>query len=308
MFERHEPTTIDKERKIMTKEEILQKLSKDLEARGRVPDTVEDYISRVKRYQDYFDKPADQMGESEIMEYQRYLITEKGVSASSVNTYNSALRFVYSVTLDVTLNYKKVPRLKQTRRIPQIFTKEEVRKIIDSTENLVHRSLLMLAYGSGLRLSEITNLKVTDIESEHMRILIRCGKGDRDRYTILPQTTLDTLREYWKVYRPTDWLFEAPTKGGKYVNRTLAGVFKAALKKSGVTKPGSIHTLRHCFASHFYEDDHNLLALKKLLGHVRIDTTAWYTQLAYSQILGLKSPIETLPKKKGRPRKVRADA
>ena len=292
----------------MTQEQILAKLKTDLEARGRSPDTVEDYVAKVRRFQDHFSRPADQMGETEIMDYQHHLLTEKGLSSASANTYNSAIRFVYGITLDIALNYKKIPRVKQTRRIPQIFTKEEVRRIIDSAETLAHKSMLMLAYGSGLRLSEITNLKVSDIESNHMRILIRHGKGDRDRYAMLPLPTLDTLREYWKAYRPKDWLFEAPKKGGKYVNKTLEDVFKRALRKSCVTKPGSIHMLRTCFATHFYEDERNLLALKKLLGHVRIDTTAYYTQLAYSHVLGMKSPIETLPKKKGRPRKGNSDA
>jgi len=292
----------------MTKEEILQKLTKDLEVRGRSPETVEDYTDRIRRYQDYYDKPADQMGEAEILDYLHYLGTEKKLTPSTVNTHNSALRFVYGVTLDITLNYKRLPRLKQTRRIPQIFTKEEVRRILDSAGTLRNKSMLMLAYGSGLRLSEITNLKPMDIESDQMRILVRHGKGDRDRYAMLPQITLDTLREYWKECRPKEWLFESPRKGGKYINKSLENVFKRALKKSGVTKPGSIHTLRHCYATHLYEDGHNLLAMKKLLGHVRIDTTAWYTQLAASDVLKLKSPIETLPKKKGRPLKVKADA
>lgn len=292
----------------MTKEEILQKLVKDLEMRGRSPATIEEYHDRVRRYQNYYDKSADQMGESEIIDYLHYLATDRRLSAAGVNGHNSALRFVYGVTLDVTLNYKKLPRLKQTRRIPQIFNKEEVRKILDSTGTLRDKSMLMLAYGSGLRLSEITNLVPSDIESDQMRILVRRGKGDRDRYAMLPQVTLETLRDYWKEYRPSEWLFEAPRNGGKFHDKTLNDVFKRALKKSGVTKSGSLHTLRHCFATHLYEDGHNLLALKKLLGHVRIDTTAWYTQLAYSHVLGMTSPIETLPKKKGRPRKVNADA
>jgi len=292
----------------MTKEQTLAKLKTDLESRGRSPDTVREYVMHVRLYQDHFGRPADQMGEAEIMEYQHHLVTEKGLSPSSANTYNSALRFVYGVTLDVTLNYKKLPRLKQTRRIPQIYTKEEVRRILDSAGTLIHKAMLMLAYGSGLRLSEITNLKASDIESKQMRILIRHGKGDRDRYAMLPQTTLDTLREYWKAYRPKEWLFEAPNKGGRYLGSTLRDAFKAALKKSGVAKPGTVHTLRHCFATHLYEDGNNLLVMKKLLGHVRIDTTAWYTQLSNTHMLGLKSPIETLPKKKGRPRKVSADA
>jgi site-specific recombinase XerD len=292
----------------MTKEQILAKLKVDLEARGRSASTIRDYVGNVRRFQDYYGKPADEMGEAEIMEHQHYLITVKGVSHSNANSYNSALRFVYDVTLDMDLNHKKVPRLKESRRIPQIFTKEEVRKIIDSADTLIHKAMLMLAYGSGLRLSEITNLKIADIESDKMRILIRQGKGDRDRYAMLPQITLDTLREYWLAYRPVEWLFVAPRKGGKYVNGTLEDAFKSALKKSGVLKPGSIHMFRRCFATHFYEDGHDLLALKKLLGHVRIDTTAWYTQLADSRVLQLKSPIETLPEKMGCPRKENANA
>jgi len=251
----------------MTKEEILQKLVKDLEMWGRSIDTIRDYTSKVRLYQDYFGKPADQMGETEINEYLYYLLMEKQNNPTSVNTYNSALRFAYGVTLDRVLNYKKLPKLKQTRRIPQLFTKEEIRKIIDSAETLTHKAMLMLAYGSGLRLSEITHLKICDIESGQMRILVRHGKGDRDRYAMLPQTTLELLREYWKANRPKDWLFEAPKTDGKCHERTLQDALKSALKKSGVKKQGTIHTRRHCFATHLYEDGHNLLAMKKLLGH-----------------------------------------
>lgn len=288
----------------MTKTEVLQKLTKDLEMRGRSIETIKEYTSKVRLFQDYYDKSADQMGEKEILDYLYYLVTEKKITPQSVNTYNSALRFVYGVTLDVVLNYKKLPRLKQNRRIPQIFTKEEIRKILDAADSKIHKAMLMLAYGSGLRLSEITNLKASDIESGQMRILVRQGKGNRDRYTMLPQSTLEYLREYWKEYRPKEWLFEAPRTGGRYNNRTLQDAFKSALRKSGVKKQGTIHTLRHCYATHLYEDEHNLLGLKKLLGHVRIDTTAWYTQLANSEVFKIKSPIDTLPKKKGRPHKM----
>ena len=191
----------------MTKTEVLQKLTKDLEMRGRSIETIKEYTSKVRLFQDYYDKSADQMGEKEILDYLYYLVTEKKITPQSVNTYNSALRFVYGVTLDVVLNYKKLPRLKQNRRIPQIFTKEEIRKILDAADSKIHKAMLMLAYGSGLRLSEITNLKASDIESGQMRILVRQGKGNRDRYTMLPQSTLEYLREYWKEYRPKEWLF-----------------------------------------------------------------------------------------------------
>ena len=293
----------------MKKEEILTNLRKDLELRGRSATTIKEYVSKIQMYQDYYDKPADELGIAEMNDYLHHLLTEKRRSASTVNTYNSAFRFVYGVTLDITLNYKKLTRVPQTRRLPQLFTREEIGKIIESAGNLCHRAMFMLAYGSGLRLSEITGLKVTDIESAQSRIFIRHGKGDRDRYAMLPKTTLEILREYWLNCnpRPRDWLFEAPQAGGRYLNRTLDDAFRSALKRSGVKKRGSMHTLRHCFATHLYEDGHNLLAMKKLLGHVRIDTTSWYTQLAESDVLKLKSPIESLPKKRTRKKKSGTD-
>jgi site-specific recombinase XerD len=295
----------------MKQTEILAKLRKDLELRGRSSGTVEEYVRKIRLYQEYYGKSAEELGIEEIRNYLHYLVTEKKLSASTVNLYNCALRFVYGVTLDVTLNYKKLVRVPQTRRLPQLFTREEIGLIIESAGNLSQKAMFMLAYGSGLRLSEITRLKVTDIESEQRRILVRHGKGNRDRYAMLPQSTLEALREYWLscTPRPRDWLFEAPVTGGQYHTRTLQDAFKSALRKSGVKKYGTVHTLRHCFATHLYEEGHNLLALKKLLGHVRIDTTAWYTQLAESDVLKLKSPIESLPKKRGRKAKaVSADA
>ena len=286
----------------MKKEEIIEKLRKDLELRGRSAGTIKDYAAKIQLYQEYYNKPADELGIAEMNDYLHHLLTEKKRSASTVNTYNSAFRFLYGVTLDVTVNYKKLTRVPQTRRLPQLFTREEISLIIESAGNVSHKAMFMLAYGSGLRLSEITGLKVSDIESEHSRILVRHGKGNRDRYALLPKATLEVLREYWLSCspRPRDWLFEAPKVGGRYHDRTLQDGFKAALRKSGVKKYGTMHTLRHCFATHLYEDGHNLLALKKLLGHVRIDTTSWYTQIAASELLKLKSPIESLLKKQGR--------
>jgi site-specific recombinase XerD len=286
----------------MRKEEILANLQKDLELRGRSAGTIKEYVSKIQMYQDYYGKPADELGIEEMNDYLHHLLTEKKRSASTVNTYNSAFRFVYGVTLDITLNYKKLTRVSESRRLPQLFTREEISAIIESAGNLCHKAMLMLAYGSGLRLSEITGLKVSDIESDQSRILIRHGKGNRDRYALLPKATLEVLREYWLscTPRPRDWLFESPRMGGRYHDRTLQDAMKSALRRSGVKKHGTMHTLRHCFATHLYEDGNNLLALKKLLGHVRIDTTSWYTQVASSEILKLKSPIESLPKKRGR--------
>ena len=292
----------------MTKEQILAKLKADLELRGRSEETIKEYMSKARLFQDYYDRPADEMGEQEIIDYLHYLLTAKQISQTSVNTYNSGLRFLYGVTLDRVLNYKKLPRLKQIRSLPQIFTKDEVRRIIDSAGSLTHKALLMLAYGSGLRLSEITNLKVCDIDSKQMRIFVRKGKGERDRFALLPESTLAVLREYWMEHHPKDWLFAAPKLGGQYRVKTVQDAFKKALKRSGVQKHGTVHTLRHCFATHLLEAGVDLYTIKKLLGHVRIDTTVWYSQLADSEVMKVKSPIDSLPKKRGRKPNAQAES
>ena len=228
------------------------------------------------------------------MDYQHYLITEKGLSASSANTYNSALRFVYGVTLDVALNHKKVPRLKQNRSIPILPTKEELGYLFYlAGDNLRNKAMFMTIYGSGLRISETANLKVSDIDSEGGRILIRKGKGDRDRYAILPKRTLEILREYWTETQPRDWLF-LTKQGTKMTEKTIHDAWKSVVKRSGIPKRITVHMLRHCFATHMLNEGNNVFAIKRLLGHVRIDTTTWYLQFADSDILKLKSPIDTM--------------
>jgi len=279
----------------MTKEQILEKLQFDLESRGRSPDTVEDYIARVRRFQDHFDKTAEQMREDEIMEYQHYLITEKKLATASVNTYNSAIRFVYSVTLDIVLNLRKIPRLKQIREIPILPSKEELGYLfyLAGLDNLRDKALFMTIYGAGLRISEAAKLKVSDIESESGRILIRKGKGGRDRYAILPKKALDALREYWKQSQPSEWLF-VTKKGNRMEEKSIQDAWKKYVKRSGFTKHITVHTLRHCFATHLLNEGNNVFAIKRLLGHVRIDTTTWYLQFADSEILKLKSPLDTM--------------
>jgi site-specific recombinase XerD len=278
----------------MTKEQILEKLKKDLEARGRSALTSADYVRHVRVFQDHYDKPADQMGESEIMEFQHHLITKKGLSPSSANTYNSALRFVYGVTLDVALNYKKMPRLKQVRSIPILPTKEELGYLFYlAGDSLRNKALFMTIYGSGLRISEAANLKINDIDSAGGRIFIRKGKGSRDRYAMLPKKTLEVLREYWAEARPKDWLF-VTKNGSRMTEKTIQDAWKSIVKRSGIPKHITVHTLRHCFATHLLNEGNNVFAIKRLLGHVRIDTTTWYLQFSDSEILKLKSPLDTM--------------
>lgn len=292
----------------MTKQELLERLKFDLELRNRSEATIRDYIRRVQCFQDYFDRPADQMSEVEISEYLHYLLHSKKLNPASVNTYNSSIRFVYAHTLETNLNLKKIPRVKTSRSIPQLPDKAELQKIFDCAPSLMYKAIFMTIYGSGLRISEATDLRIQDIDSKSMRIFVNQGKGGKDRFTLLPMATLNILREYYKQYRPKQWLFWT-RNGRKMSTKAIQDAFQSAVVKSGVKQHVTVHTLRACFATHLLESGVNLIVIKQLLGHVKLDTTAWYMGLADSQVFKTKSPLDSMPKKRGRkPGKAAANA
>lgn len=281
----------------MTKEDIIQKTKTALELRGRNESTIRAYTDVVKAYQDYHGKPADQMGEEEIAEYLHYLLTKKKLSSNSVNGHNTALRFLYAETMDVSLDLRKIPEIKRKRSFPQLLTKEEIQKVFNCTKNLQYKAMFMLAYGSGLRLSEIINLRVCDIDSKQMRIFVSKGKGGKDRYTLLPQTTLEVLREYWRECRTRNWLFVRKDSDERHHKRTVQDSFKRSVQRAGIDKKVTIHTLRHCFTTHLLNEGQDLYAISKLLGHSRLDTTSWYIHLTDSHTLRVQSPLDTMREK-----------
>lgn len=279
----------------MTQDEILNQLKFDMELRGLSLHTQEEYLIKAKMFQKHFCKPATELGIKEIREFLHYLKTETKLSNGSINTYNSGLRFLYGVTLDVTLNYKQIPCQKKKRKFPDILTQEEIKKLFDSCDNLRDKCILMTLYGAGLRLSEVANLKVSDIDSQKMRILIRSGKGDKDRYALLSQTNLEILREYWKSYRPTEFLFKSRMQSSPHLTpRAVANMFHKYKEKAGITKNVSVHTLRHCFATHLLEADTNIYHIKQLLGHADISTTTFYLHLLKLDSICVESPLDTL--------------
>lgn len=201
----------------MTQEEVLEKLRFDTQLRGLSIHTQEEYLTKVKAFQNHFNKPATEMGLEELRTFLYYLKIEKKLCNGSINTYNSGLRFLYGVTLNISLNYKQIPRQRKIRKFPDILTQEEVKRLFDSCDNVRDKCILMTLYGSGLRLSEVANLKISDIDSQKMRIFVRNGKGGKDRYALLSKTNLDILREYWKTYRPKEYLFKGRTKSSPHL-------------------------------------------------------------------------------------------
>ena len=275
----------------MNQQEVLSKMQTDMEMRGFSAASKLSYTTRVKYFQNHFNKSAYEMHEDEVREFLHYQLTERRNLASSVNTLNATLRFLYDVTLDKPLSYRKVPRAKESRRIPVLPSKEELAALFLMIANKKYQAMFMTIYGSGLRLSEAANLKINDIDSKNMRIIIRKGKGDKDRFALLPMKTLLALRDYYKAYRPKEWLFENG-RGSGLTTRAIQIAFETIVEKSGINKHMTVHTLRHAFATHLLNEGANIYEIKKLMGHVRIDSTTWYLQLTNNQAMRLKSPLD----------------
>ena len=281
----------------MTREEILAKVKFHTELRGLSKNTQEEYYTKTKAMQDHFDKPATELNIEDIQKYLHYLYTEKKLTSGSVNTYNSGIRFLYNIVLDIPLNNYKIPCHKKHHHFPDILTRDEVERLINSCKNLRDKAILITMYSGGLRLGEVGNLKVSDIDSEKMQILIRLGKGGKDRYALLSQTNLDVLREYWKVHRPKEWLFISRNKNkpdAHLSTRGIQNVFRGAQIAYGITKKISCHTLRHSFATHLLEDGVSIFHIKQLLGHSDISTTCIYLHLVKISGLDVISPIDKM--------------
>lgn len=279
----------------MLNEEILERLASDIKLRGLSPNTLATYVNRVRTFMSHIAHPVEQLDEAHVKKFLLYLLEERKLKHGTVNTYNSALRFLYGVTLNKPLNVWQIPRCKPHRDLPQLLTKAEVVRLLEHAPNPMYRALFMTIYGSGLRVSEAVGIKVCDIDSEKMRIFIRKGKGGRDRYATLSQRALEELRRYWKIARPTDDLFLTRLKK-KPTPRSVNDAFHASMARAGINKKATVHTLRHCFATHLLENDTNLFHIKKLLGHRSIRSTVWYLHFAENAAFQVVSPLD-LPEK-----------
>lgn len=278
-----------------TQEQVLQRMAEDLRLRGLSPNTVDVYVRCARIFLKFLQRPVEDLGTEDIRRFLSHLVRKKRLSPKTVNVYSASIRFLFAVTLDRTLNYLQIPRQKERRSLPEVLTREEVFTVLQNCQNIKHKAILALAYGSGLRVSEVTALKIQHIDSKNMRVFVQGGKGGKDRYTLLSYTCLHILREYWKAYRPNhpeNWLFPGARNKSHIVSHSLQRVFKNAVQRANITKRVSIHTLRHSFATHLLEDGASLLQIKDLLGHASIRTTTIYLHLA-NVTAGIASPLDT---------------
>lgn len=282
---------------MLTQQQALQRMKADIQLRGLSKNTHDSYLTHARMFLDYCNRPIEELTEMDVRRFLGQLVVEKKLKPRTINCYSAAIRFFFAVTLNRTMNYLQIPRVKVPKELPEILTRDEVSGIISKCHNIKHRALLLLAYGSGLRVGEITSLKVKDIESNTMRIFVRSGKGKKDRYTILSENALLALREYWRKYRPKSpdgFLFPGMKNVGHITESAIASAIENARIRTAITKNITPHTMRHCFATHLLEDGYSLLQIKEMLGHSSIHSTTVYLHLA-NTTSGVTSPADKIP-------------
>ena len=273
---------------------LRQRMLEDLRIRNYAPRTVECYIRSVAAFAKHFNKSPDQLGSEEIRSWQLFLLKEKRVKLSTYIQAVCALRFFYQNTLHRRIEIDRIPLPRYEKKLPVILSKAEVKALLEAARNLKHRAMLATMYGAGLRVSEVANLKVCDVDRERRVIWVRGGKGHKDRQVMLAEPLRELLAAYWRWKRPTEWLFPGSMPDCPI---TTSSVFRACAqvaRKAGIRKPIHPHSLRHAFATHLLDEGVNLLVIQTLLGHAHLKTTARYLHLSDSAVRSTRSPLETL--------------
>ena len=283
----------------MTNEQLIKKMKEDMNMRNFSKYTYDSYLGKTKDIMRYFgEKRLEEVTIEELREFLlKYLKDERKLSDRSINYYNSVIRFIYEVTLDKVLNKKQLPMRKKKKTVYRVLTKEELSTFFNVCDNFKFRTIFMLVYGSGLRIGEVANLRVEDIDSKNMRIFVREGKGNKERYTILPKQSLEMLRRYWSQYR------QHRRRGRIFLSESgkaiTVGVirehFRKYRRKAKINEKATVHTLRHNFATDLIERGATLIQVKELLGHSNIRSTMAYVHVANIE-LELESPLDVFMK------------
>lgn len=274
--------------------EMRDRMEKELTLRGYSPRTVKAYVHAVRGFVKYHKRPAEQMGVTEARAYLLYLIREKQVASSSTIQVVCALRFFYTKVLKLSFDLEDLPFQKRRRTLPSVLTEKEIVALLEAESNVKHRAILMTLYSGGLRLQEVVQLRPKDIDSAGMRIHIRNGKGGKARYVMLSFILLDALRDYFKRYKPKNWLFYGQTPDQPINPRSVQRMIHKAAAAAGIRKRVTPHVLRHSFATHLLDRGTNLRYIQELLGHRSIKTTMTYTHVSRRALTEVVSPLDWL--------------
>ena len=272
---------------------LRRRMIDDMKIRGIGQKTQEDYIRAIRNFTRFFGASPDRAGFEDLRRYQLHM-RNQGIGAATINSTLSALRFLFKVTLRQAEDVDQLRYVREPRKLPVVLSHEEVARLLAYAPGLKYKAALGIAYGAGLRASEVVNLRINDIDSERMVIRVEQGKGRRDRYAMLSPQLLDLLRTWWREGRPTTWLFPGQDPLQPLSARQLNRACHAAVEAAGIKKRVSPHTLRHSFATHLLEQGADIRVIQVLLGHAKLDTTALYTKVATKMIREVESPFEVI--------------
>jgi integrase/recombinase XerD len=279
-----------------------QQIDLYFELKGTPEASKESYLRRMDAFICFMQSQQrciEETTKNDIQQHILYLKNKKQLSAGSINNYISAIKFFYTHVLDKQWNPRKIPRMKRVIKFPVIPAKQEVLEIINTTANLKHKAILELLYGSGLRVSEVAKLKISDICSKTMHVRVDNAKHNTNRNTILSHEALIVLRQYFRAYfsqtnyKPDDWLFPGRDQNEHINVKSIKNTLIKLRNRLRLNQTISAHTLRHCFATHALEDGVDPVFIQQMLGHKRLETTTKYLHMTSKSLMGIKSPLDT---------------
>lgn len=267
---------------------LIAKLQRYMRVSGYSPKTIKAYSRCVRNIYNHFHKPLNRITEAEFMSYLDSLLN-KGYSSYTVNQYHAAYKLVMNkiYKTDVATDF---PYAKRRKRLPVVLSRSEIDSILDQINNIKHKLLVSLAYGAGLRVSEVINIQVRDVDLDEQVLWVRGGKGKKDRVTIISNKLIPVIEVFISDKNGDEWVFGS-NRGGKITTRTAQKVFANAKKKAGIKKQATFHSLRHSFATHLLENGVDVRYVQELLGHSNIQTTQIYTKVTNPKLKNIKSPL-----------------
>ena len=274
--------------------QMRTRMENEMKLRGLSPRTKAAYLQVLQGFVRFHKRPAEQMGAEEARTYLLHLINERKLSRSTTNQAACALRFFYKKVLRRPIALDEIPLQKKEKKLPSILSEREILALLKAVANLKYRTIIMTIYSAGLRLNEAIQLEPADIDSAEMRIRIKAGKGNKERYVMLSSTLLSALREYYRRYRPGKWLFFGKRKLESIHPRNVQRAIERAAVKAGIQKRVTPHLLRHSFATHLLDRGTNLRYIQELLGHSSITTTMIYTHVSRRKLTEVVSPLDWL--------------
>jgi site-specific recombinase XerD len=275
---------------------LRRRMIEDMTVRKFASKTQRDYVQRVKHFTAFLGRSPDTASFEDVRRYQLHLAAS-GAGVPTLNQSTATLRFFFRVTLKRADIIEHTTFIHEPRKLPVVLSPEEVARFLDAAPGLKYKAALSVAYGAGLRVSEVVALKVSDIDGKRMVIRVEQGKGHKDRYVMLSPHLLELLRAWYRAARPQGWLFPGLKPASPMTTRQLTRACHAAARMADIGKRVSPHTLRHSFATHLLEQNIDIRVIQVLLGHAKLDTTALYTRVATKTIREVMSPLEHIARK-----------